>query len=102
MYRIFKEIPWSELIKQRRIKWIGHLHRLPEDAPVRVALSEATSPYKKVRGGQVTTYIKSVNSDLKDINFPPVNSSELIEACSDRNQFRKEVRSRQQCVEQLR
>ena len=102
VYRIFKEIPWSELIKQRRIKWIGHLHRLPEDAPVRVALSEATSPYKKVRGGQVTTYIKSVNSDLKDINFPPVNSSELIEACSDRNQFRKEVRSRQQCVEQLR
>ena len=98
VYSRFKEIPWSELIRQRRLKWIGHLHRLPADTPVRVALSEATSPYKRVRGGQITTFIKSVNSDLKDINLPPINSTELIEAASDRNQFRKTVRSQLQCV----
>ena len=94
LYARFKEKPWSELIRERRLRWIGHLHRLPIDSPVRIALSESTAPYKKVRGGQATTYIRSVNSDLKDLELPPVNSLELSEAVSDRNSYRRLIHSK--------
>ena len=102
LYSCFKEKPWSELIRERRLRWIGHLHRLPIDSPVRIALSESTSHYKRVRGGQATTYIRSVNSDLKDLQLPPVNSLELSETVSDRNSFRRLIHSKLRSGEQRR
>ena len=50
-----------------------------------------------VNGGQATTYIRSVNFDLKDLKLPQVNSPELSEVVFDRNTYRRlisqEVRS---------
>jgi hypothetical protein len=32
--------PWSEAIKKRRLNWFGHLLRLPENTPAKLALKE--------------------------------------------------------------
>ncbi len=40
LYERTGEIKWSKKIKVRRLRWTGHLHRLPDDAPARQALRE--------------------------------------------------------------
>ena len=47
---------WSQVIRERRLRWHGHMLRLPEEAPVRLALAEAEVKTKKPRGGQIKTW----------------------------------------------
>ena len=47
-----KATPWSEIIKERRMKWLGHLSRLPEETPARRAFEIFQEPTKKLRGAQ--------------------------------------------------
>ena len=51
-------------MKNRKLRWFGHMSRLPEDAPVRIAYTEATRHVKKLRGGQKLTWPKKVEKDL--------------------------------------
>ena len=60
-YRRTKEEKWSTTIQKRRQRWLGHLLRLPENSPARLALSEALRTVKKPKGKQKTTWIKMVN-----------------------------------------
>ena len=70
LYRKIGLRPVSELVKQRRIRWFGHMSRLPEDTPVRTAFKEATRIVKKPRGGQKQTWPKLMEKDLKVVNMP--------------------------------
>ena len=57
-YEICKTIPWSEAIKQKRLNWFGHLNRLPDSAPAKLAFREAFfKPPKKLRGGQPLNWL---------------------------------------------
>ena len=50
--RRFRFRKWSKKIKERRMRWYGHnfMLRLPEDAPVRLALTEAERKVKTKTG----------------------------------------------------
>ena len=61
--------PVSGIVKQRRLRWFGHMSRLPEETPVRKAFKEATRPVKKPRGGQKQTWPKLIEKDLKVVNM---------------------------------
>ncbi len=61
--------PVSRIVKQRRLRWFGHMSRLPEETPVRKAFKEATRPVKKPRGGQKQTWPKLIENDLKVVNI---------------------------------
>ena len=37
LYNICQTKQWSLTIQERRLKWFGHLQRLPEDSPARLA-----------------------------------------------------------------
>ena len=41
----------------RQLSWFGHLIRLPDDAPAKLALEYARSPTLKPRGRQKLTWI---------------------------------------------
>ena len=68
LYRKTRETPWSNIIQQRRLRWLGHLLRLPEDTPAREALEEYRKPARRPRGGQKTTWLKTIQLDLNEIH----------------------------------
>ena len=41
LYTSCQIIPWSVTILQRRLTWFGHLNRLPDKAPAKIAFKEA-------------------------------------------------------------
>ena len=66
VYQRTKEEPWSETIKQRRLRWLGHLLRLDETTPARRALELFQQPSKKPRGGQRTTWLSTISKNLTE------------------------------------
>ena len=57
LYESTKVEPWSQSIIKRQLSWFGHLLRLPDDSPARLALNYALKPMAKPRGRQATTWI---------------------------------------------
>ena len=101
LYRICNTIPWTIQIKERRLKWFGHLQRLPKEAPARIAFEEVTTkPVKKVRGGQSLTWLKTIERDLNSIG---VKLKEAIEVSQNREQYHNDivVRAMDEALEQF-
>ncbi len=84
---------WSKDIKKRRLKWLGHLLRLPEDTTARQALQEAFRPVNRPRGRPKTTWISLVTKELKEMNIELTYDSlhEVVELANDRNAWRNLV-----------
>ena len=68
LYEQTNEILWSKKIKSRRLSWLGHLLRLPEDTPARQALAEAQWQVRRPRGRPKTTWISAIQKELKEIH----------------------------------
>ena len=62
--------PWSEVIKECRMKWYGHLLRLNEKTPARLALKKAERKVKKPKGSQKLTWMKLIGKDLEEYKIP--------------------------------
>ena len=77
LYEKFQETEWSKKIKKRRLLWVGHLLRLPEDAPAKQALQECIRPVKRPRGKPKTTWIASVEKELREMNLNFQTANEL-------------------------
>ena len=80
IYKLCNIEPWSNEIKRRRLKWFGHLVRLPENVPAKQALAEARKPYQKISGGQPTTWLSTIKTDLSEMNY---NLKEAFEIAYD-------------------
>ena len=81
--------PWSQLIQQRRMRWLGHLLRLDERTPARQALDEFIRKTKRPRGKPKLTWLKTVEKDLNttfDLDY-------LTTLASDRVAWRDLVRT---------
>ena len=85
VYRITKQRQWSIQIKIRRLKWLGHVYRLDKNTPAAQSLRHATEYYKKKRGGQRLTWLKSIEKQLIEINIEPTNAMNLSQ---DREKWR--------------
>jgi hypothetical protein len=69
LYTKTKEIrSQSQKIKKRRLSWLGHLLRLPEDTPARQALQEYLRHVKRPRGKPKTTWVSLIQKELKDLD----------------------------------
>ncbi len=96
LYERTKEQKWSNKVKKRRMSFLGHLLRLPSEAPAQQALHEALIPVQRPPGRPKTTWISSINEDLKNIDPTlklSLESSEVLEVAQDRSRWRKLVRS---------
>jgi hypothetical protein len=67
LYAKTKETKWSNKIKKRRLLWLGHLLRLPDDTPAKQALLEYQRPVRRPRGKPKTTWVASIQKELKAI-----------------------------------
>ena len=82
LYEKVKEDPWSEKIKRRRLTWLGHLCRLPEETPARKALQEAMRKTRRPQGRPTTTWIANIEKELRQMGINGIK--EAKELCQDR------------------
>ncbi len=64
---------WSKIVKERRLKWYGHLLRLPDNISAKRALKEARREVKKPKGGLKLTWLKLVDRDIEKVAVEVVN-----------------------------
>jgi hypothetical protein len=89
LYERTGEENWSQKSKKRRLRWLGHLMRLPKTAPIQQALTEALRPIKRPSGKPKTTWVSRMNIDLKEPS-PQLKlvSKQLRVVTSDRARWR--------------
>ena len=77
---------WSKEIKKRRLKWLGHLLRLPAETPARQSLKEALTPVKRPRGKPKTTWVHLNKRELEELEvvFDLANIDKVTELANDR------------------
>ena len=84
---------WSKLVKYRRLSWLGHLIRLPDESPAKKALQEYIKPIKRKIGRPKTTWLHQIYNDLKgnieDVNFK--NEYSMIKDLENLCKNRKKV-----------
>ena len=76
LYTKTNTVEWSQKIQKRRLLWIGHLFRLPEDTPAKQALEEGIRKVKRPRGKPKTTWLGSVEKELRELNLNFANAKE--------------------------
>ena len=79
LYRRYKLKPWSEVIKEHRMKWYGYLLRLNEKTPARLALKEAERKVKKTKDGHKMTWMKLIGKDLDEHKIPRCEAETLAQ-----------------------
>ena len=87
LYRQTNQATWSSTVAHRRLRFFGHVSRLHEDAPAKLALKEALRYTKKPRGRPVTTLLGTLKSQLKELNID--NFDDAINLAQDRNMWRR-------------
>ena len=98
LYARTKCEPWSEIIRERRLTWLGHLMRLHPETPARKALKEYLRKVKRPQGRPKTTWMQTVRQDLTSIGIKLDLSKEaqtlkrLSDLTHDRKNWRGIVR----------
>ena len=67
------------------MKWYGHLLRLNERTPARLALKEGKRKVKKPKGGQNLTWMKLIGKDLEEYKILRCEAETLAQ---DKNALR--------------
>ena len=75
------------IIKQRRFRWLGHVMRMPNERPPKVALNW-TPPGKRKAGRPRTTWRRTVTSELQELGYTIGQAQYLAK---DRVKWRKLV-----------
>ena len=85
-----KQKNWSKFIAEQRLRWFGHVMRLPENSPAKQSFHEFERAIKLPRGRPQTTWIGSVKKQLKVINAEWENAKSIT---TDRAKWRKIVKT---------
>ena len=79
--------PVSAIIAQRRMRWYGHLLRLPPDHPTRAALdfNPSAAGWRRPRGAPRTRWLDVVTKDLRECGLSLPQAEQIA---ADRQQWR--------------
>ena len=69
LYATTKYEPWSEIIRESRLSWLGHLMRLHPETPARKTLKEYLRKVKRPQGRTKMTWVQTVRQDLASIGI---------------------------------
>ena len=75
LYNRTKQTPWSVKISKRRLSFFGHICRLSDQTPAKIALKEATRKVKRPQGKPRTTYIQVIRNQLKTKNINSIEDA---------------------------
>ena len=95
LYRKTKCENWNKTIKRRRLNFLGHVMRLDDHTPVRIALKEALTPTETKRGRPKMTWIKTIADDLNrkgiviNIKRPEETLQTLLLVAEDRQKWKE-------------
>ena len=65
LYEKTNEMKWSKVIETRRLRWTGHLLRLPEETPAWKAFAESNKYSRNQKKTNKLTWKKLVDKNLK-------------------------------------
>ena len=70
----------SSLLRQRRLRWFGHLHRMPSSLPVRRVFdfNPNIHGWKRPRGRPKTRWADSVKRDLHSAGLDSINAAQMV------------------------
>ncbi len=93
LYNRTLAIKWSIIIKTRRLRWLGHVMRLPEKTATKTALYECLRPAKKIQGKPKSTWLGTITKDLQELDESlTLGSVELERATNNRDHWRRLLR----------
>ena len=75
---------WTDKINQNKLRFTGHILRLPEGTPTRQALQIALKPATIPRGRQKITWIQSTNTLLQLFCIDNLGTNKLQESADDK------------------
>ena len=70
----------SSLLRQRRLRWFGYLHRMPSSRPVRRVFdfSPNTHGWTRPRGRPKTRWADSVKHDIHTAGLDSINAAQMV------------------------
>jgi len=69
LHKNTESIPLTEMIRERRLRYIGHIARYPEERWVRLVLNAKVEGYeRKQRGAPKKTWLSTISADLKSLH----------------------------------
>lgn len=75
VYKITNIKSWCDTIEKRRLRWYGHLIRLPVNSPARKAYEICKLPTKRPKGRHTLTWMSMMKTQLQNINLT-INKAE--------------------------
>ena len=92
LYYRTNESKWSNKIKARRLRWTGHLLRLPRTTPAWRAYKFSKQRRGKIVSGNKLTWKKQINRDLSTIDSKlSLDSANIGCLAEDRDWWRNSV-----------
>ena len=75
-----KQPPASSLLRQRRLRWFGHLHRMPSSLPARRVydFNPNIHGWKRPRGRLKTRWAESIKHDLNSAGLDTTNAVQMV------------------------
>ena len=89
VYNTTNRKPWSKVIDERQLRWFGHLIRLSDETPAKLALNYALVPEPKPRGRQKLTWIAMMK---KIFSKQDLTWEIALETAKDRKEWAKLIR----------
>ena len=87
LYRRTNSSPISTQIQKHRLRWLGHVLRMPQDSIPKVAL-RWTSTGKRNRGRPKTTWRRTITAELSDMGLT-MGEAQVI--APDRHRWRRDI-----------
>ena len=82
---------WTDKINQDKLRFTGHILRLPEGTPARQALQIALKPVTRPRGRQKTTWMQSTNTLLQSVGLDNLGTNKLQESADDKKTWKQKT-----------
>ena len=82
---------WTDKINQNKLRFTGHILRLPEGTPARMAIQIVLKPVTKPRGRQKTTWIQSTNTLLQSVVLDNLGTSKLQQSVNDKKTLKQKT-----------
>ena len=75
-----KQPTTSSLLRQRRLRWFGHLHRMPSSLPARRVcdFNPNIHGWKRPRGRPKTRWADSIKHDLNSAGLDTTNAAHMV------------------------
>ena len=91
IYVMTRQHLWTDKINQNKLRFTGHILRLPEGNPARQALQIALKPATRPRGRQKTTWIQSTNTLLQSVGLDNLCTNKLQESADDKKTWKQKT-----------